>query len=693
MPDNIQKIGKYEIVSELGRGAMGIVYKGLDPVINRYVAIKTLARYAAETDGTQLAERFKHEAQAAGRLNHPNIVSVYEYGEEQNRAFIAMEFVDGCTVADLAKRGEILGIGNTWNIMRKVLDALQYAHAKGVVHRDIKPSNIMCTSAGDVKIADFGIARIESSGLTQVGTVLGTPGYMSPEQLLGQRVDHRSDIFSAGILLFELLTGERAFDGTNITSTIYKVVHTELPPASKLCPTIPEAVDAVLARALAKNPDERFQTAKEFADAIENIARNHGQTEATMISRPPCGDETIIPRTSPQTSPQASDLLNSFGSGTATASRHPTNTITDPSRETVVQLPGRPNTPGNVKKWLLAILGVAVIGGAITAIMILNPAQVGIKREETSTSQPSPLPKVDESTHTLPYTEQKSRTTQLANLPGSTFMDCETCPRMVVIPSGSFMQGSPVTEIDREQNEGPQHAVNIPYSLAVGQFEVTRGEFARFVSESGYESSGCWIYDGTWSIKNGHNWLSPGFPQEDNHPVTCVSWEDAKAYVGWLNEKTGKNYRLLSSSEWEYVARSGTESSRSWGDDAVSACQSANVADLSTEKLYPGWDVFSCSDGYNYTAPAGSFLPNGFGVYDMLGNVFEWVDDCWNDGYHGAPNDGSAWTSGDCTYRMLRGGSWFSEPKFVRSAFRNRFEPDYRSSTFGFRVARTVGPD
>ena len=651
---------------------------------------------------SQLAERFKHEAQAAGRLNHPNIVSVYEYGEEQDRAFIAMEFVDGCTVADLAKRGNILGIRNTWNIMRKVLDALQYAHAKGVVHRDIKPSNIMCTSAGDVKIADFGIARIESSGLTQVGTVLGTPGYMSPEQLLGQRVDHRSDIFSAGILLFELLTGERAFDGTNITSTIYKVVHTDLPPASKLCPTIPEAVDAVLARALTKNPDERFQTAKEFADAIENIARNHGETEATMISRPLCGDETIIPRTSPQTSPQASvpphspqasDLLNSFGSVTATASRHPTHTITDQSRETVVQLPGRPKTPGKGKKWLLAILGIAVIGGAITAILILNPALLGIKHEETSTSEPSPLPKVDESTHTLPYTEQKSRTTQLANLPGSTFMDCETCPRMVVIPSGSFMQGSPDTDIDREQNEGPQHAVNIPYSLAVGQFEVTRGEFARFVSETGYESSGCWTYDGTWSLKNDRNWQSPGFPQEDNHPVTCVSWADAKAYVSWLNEKTGKNYRLLSSSEWEYIARAGTETSRSWGDDTVSACQSANVADLSTEKQYPGWDVISCTDGYIYTAPAGSLLPNGFGAYDMLGNVFEWVDDCWHDSYDSAPTDGSAWTSGDCSHRVLRGGSWFSMPKFVRSAFRNRFEPNYRSSTFGFRVARTVGPD
>ena len=180
MADNIKKIGKYAIESEIGRGAMGEVYKGLDPVINRHVAIKAFYRRGDDSVGNELAARFRQEAQAAGRLNHPGIVSVYEYGEDGDLAFIAMELVEGHTLAELIKQQIHLNFEEGSNILVKVLEALQYAHSKGVVHRDIKPSNIMRTDSGDVKITDFGIARIDSSELTQTGTVIGTPGYMSP---------------------------------------------------------------------------------------------------------------------------------------------------------------------------------------------------------------------------------------------------------------------------------------------------------------------------------------------------------------------------------------------------------------------------------------------------------------------------------------------------------------------------------
>jgi formylglycine-generating enzyme required for sulfatase activity len=170
-----------------------------------------------------------------------------------------------------------------------------------------------------------------------------------------------------------------------------------------------------------------------------------------------------------------------------------------------------------------------------------------------------------------------------------------------------------------------------------------------------------------------------------------VSWTDAEAYVDWLSRRTGNDYRLLSSSEWEYVARAGAKTPNSWSDDPAASCQLANVADRSAQNAYPGWEAYSCSDSYIYTAPVASFQPNNFGVYGMLGNVFEWVEDCWNDSYNGAPGDGSAWMSGDCGERQLRGGSWFSRPRYVRFAFRNHFTRESRASTFGFRVARVLG--
>ena len=268
-----ETIGKYRIVSALGQGAMGTVFKGVDTVIDRNVAIKTIVRGGTEHEKGQLAERFKREAQVAGRLTHPNIVAIYEYAEEDDCAYIAMEFVDGETLAEYRKRRESLEVDEICSILARVLDGLEYAHTRGVVHRDIKPSNIMLTGSLEVKVADFGIARIESSSLTQLGAVLGTPGYMSPEQLLGQAVDQRTDIFSCGILLYELLTGERAFPGNDISAIIYNVVHAELPPPSSRTQDAPAGLDAIVAKALAKKPADRFQSARDFAQALRLYRR------------------------------------------------------------------------------------------------------------------------------------------------------------------------------------------------------------------------------------------------------------------------------------------------------------------------------------------------------------------------------------------------------------------------------------
>ena len=272
-----QKLGKYEVRREVGRGGMGIVYEGFDPVIRRRVALKTfINEYFDESRPDNLLTRLRREAQAAGRLSHPNIIAVYDYGEEivkdaagaeKTTAFIAMEFIEGRSLQSHFEAQERFPIPEINRIMSELLDALEYSHSHGVVHRDIKPANIILLADGTVKVADFGVARIESSTLTQIGTVLGSPSYMSPEQFMGQTVDGRSDLYSAGVVWYQLLTAEVPFTGA-FTTIMHRVLNDDAPPPSALNVQVPRAFDAVVRRAMAKRPDERFQSAAEFKRAL-----------------------------------------------------------------------------------------------------------------------------------------------------------------------------------------------------------------------------------------------------------------------------------------------------------------------------------------------------------------------------------------------------------------------------------------
>jgi len=275
-------LGKYSIVRPLGRGAMGVVYEGFDPVIDRRVAIKTVRLDRVdESEGAEDLLRFKREAQAAGRLTHPNIVGVYDYGETDALAFIVMEFVEGDTLKSLLDRGERFTPADAVGMLESLLAGLAYSHEHGVIHRDIKPANVMITRDGRVKLADFGVARIESSSLTQAGTMIGTPSYMSPEQFMGQTIDARSDIYAAGVLLYQLLTGDKPFEGS-VTSIMHKVLNTEAPPPSALSVSVNPALDAVVARAMAKRPEARFGSARDFAAALR-ATEAPVDDDATMI--------------------------------------------------------------------------------------------------------------------------------------------------------------------------------------------------------------------------------------------------------------------------------------------------------------------------------------------------------------------------------------------------------------------------
>jgi eukaryotic-like serine/threonine-protein kinase len=290
--ETIETLGKYEIKRPLGRGAMGTVYEGWDPIIARRVAIKTVRLPDNDDPETEEAlARFRREAQAAGRLTHPNIVGVFDYGETNDLAYIVMEFVDGPPLKTWLDKQERFALADAVRVMEDLLAGLQFSHERGVVHRDIKPANVMLTSSGQAKIADFGIARIESSSMTQAGTLLGTPAYMSPEQFMGQVVDARTDIYSSGVLLYQLLTGERPFEG-GMSAIMHKALNTEPPAPSQLSVTAPPSFDAVVRRAMAKRPQDRFASAKAFAEAIRTAVTQQAEPaadadEQTMFTPPP----------------------------------------------------------------------------------------------------------------------------------------------------------------------------------------------------------------------------------------------------------------------------------------------------------------------------------------------------------------------------------------------------------------------
>jgi formylglycine-generating enzyme len=283
------------------------------------------------------------------------------------------------------------------------------------------------------------------------------------------------------------------------------------------------------------------------------------------------------------------------------------------------------------------------------------------------------------------------------------FRDCQdVCPEMVPVPLGNFLMGSLGTDEHqgKDGEERPQHRVTIAYAFAVGKFEITRDEFAAFARETSLQDpQGCNVHEPSrepshWPTIMGLSWHSVPFPQTGRDPVVCVSWREAQAYTQWLSKKTGQTYRLLSEAEWEYADRAGTKTQAFWGDDQSKACEYANGVDLTLVERFPNakWEnVVKCHDGYVFTSPVGSFKGNQFGLYDMEGNAFEWVADCWVNNYKGAPTDGSPRLDGDCGKRVNRGGSWTSTPTGLRSTHRDEDNVERtRVVDLGFRVARTL---
>ena len=273
----LEMLGRYKILGVIGRGAMGVVYKAVDPAIDRVVAIKTIDLSLNLEEREEFEARFQQEAKAAGRFNHPNVVTIYDVGRTEEVSYMAMEFLNGRELKEYLASGQRPGVEVTVELMLQVANGLAYAHEHGVVHRDIKPSNIMVINLPDgvlAKITDFGIARLPGSAVkTLTGVVMGSPKYMSPEQVVGKGTDHRSDIFSLGVVMYETLTGAAPFDGPNMNAIMFATCNANPRPPSALVPSIPPMLDLIVAKALAKSLDDRYQTMAELASDLRDLNR------------------------------------------------------------------------------------------------------------------------------------------------------------------------------------------------------------------------------------------------------------------------------------------------------------------------------------------------------------------------------------------------------------------------------------
>ena len=401
-PNPADRIGKYEIVSKIGQGAMGEVFKARDTVLDRFVAIKTMS--AAVLGNPEMGHRFLREAQSAARLNHPNVVTLHEFGEDAGRYFMAMELLDGEDLSTALRRQALPTLEDKLAVMEQILDGVAYAHAAGVIHRDLKPPNIHVQPNGHIKVMDFGLARLGESGITRAGTVMGTPNYMSPEQVRGERTGPPSDVFALGAMFYEIIGGRRAFEADSMHAVLYKVTESQPAPLTEICEGLPPIIVTFIWRALAKPPELRYRDAGQMREALElcrrvidgsveeatavgamgeapTILQTPGETAATAIWIDP-GQATA-----PALPSQRRAASGQPGSGTAASIRRGTKVggrLSNPPRT-----PTPDFNPGSLPAAPPSRTGLFIGLAAIAAMAVV--ALVVLLRPQAPLPRPSPL--------------------------------------------------------------------------------------------------------------------------------------------------------------------------------------------------------------------------------------------------------------------------------------------------------------
>lgn len=690
--------GKYRIERQVGAGGFGITYQAVDELLGIAVAIKEYfpagladrdahgnIAPSAQSEGA-LFERLKagfiKEARLLGQFDHPAIVRVSNVFEANGSAYMVMRFEDGPSLKSWLSALDRQPIQDELDVLcRPLLDALQLIHGAGYLHRDIAPDNIIVRPDGGPVLLDFGAARPQMTEFSSVVTGIVKRGFSPPEQYVTSNRSQGpwTDIYALAGTLYLCVSGQAPPESTS------RMLADDMPRIAGMRgisgyrPEFLESIDW----ALSVQPADRPQTISAWRRRLlPDDPASIGSTRAFSMPSAPAR---------PNSSP-AGSLVNSAPALTASS---PVN---------AAQPAGWLSTYGKT---------VAIAGGLLTAATYLlvafqrepQPAAVAVTSERTpsrsappiapASPQPDPSPKIEAISQPPPTSENGLVVDRSTN----SFRDCATCPQMVMLPAGSFLMGSPDTEPARAANEGPQRRITFAEPLAVARLETTRGQWREFATatnrqdprdcralqfktgqDEDYETGKS---KGEWAANGEYFWDNTNYPQDDTHPVACVSQADANSFVAWLTEKTGAAYRLPTEAEWEYAAKGGTPTAFPTGSQIT-----PSDARYHYPSIYAGSPAARWVRG---TAPAGSFKANGYGLHDMQGNVWEWVFDCAGGALADLTPDGRP-PAGDCPTAGMKGGAFWTAPEWTRPAFRYAYDKRLRGAAAGFRVVRSLGP-
>ena len=678
-----QEIGpqnrRYRLDRLIAQGGMGQVWQAMDLATHAElghsacVALKILPPQL--TMSASHAKLLVEEATQARRLAHEHIVRVYEWAQDPATAsyFIIMECLEGEDLDSLLAREGPFTLERAADLLDPIADALQYAWDKHrLVHRDIKPGNVFVTNKGEIKLLDFGIAARARSSASSIGLEApansGTAGYRAPEAGAHQREPARAlDVYAVAVMIYQMVEGRMPFDAARTAAH-----HPSRPDA------LTERQWEVLQRGFALDPDARPATVAELLDKLRHAVGPTPQEIAAQEAEARAQEELRQKQLAVQRK------ANADAAAAALLIRERQRKEQEKLQRAEAEAAKRERKEA-LRQQLLerrnADAEAARLANEEQQRKALQAKAAAAYRAEQQRARAELAARTQAELAKLLPTAN-SPVADAEGVLRDRFLDGSgSGPDLVLIPTGRFQMGSPEHERKKAMEAGskknwldretPQHWVGIEQPIAMGRYPVTVGQWRAFAQATGWQPAGDF------------NWAAPGFKQTDEHPVVGVSWNDAQQYLRWLGEQTGQVYRLPSEAEWEYACRAGTKTAFYFGDSI-----STDLANYDGNYSYNGSPKGVYRQG---TSRVGEFVPNPWGLYDMHGNVWEWMQDVVHDNYDGAPITGVAWEEGgDQARRILRGGSWLYNPRYLRSALRNGFSAALGNDIVGFRVARNL---